>query len=94
MKKTTISKFTWFLAIGTGLVLIFLVIQLAIFSVETKQTCRDTYNKSLQLFEQGKYTEGFNKLREIPNYENYSGVSELLEKYNICPTCGSILSED
>lgn len=93
MKKATSSKFTWFLAIGIELVLIFLIIQLAIFSVEIKQTCRDTYNKSLQLFEQGKYTEGFNKLKEIPNYENYDGVDELLEKYNICPTCGSIRSE-
>ena len=93
MKKATISKFTWLLAIGTELVLIFLIIQLAIFSVETKQTCRDTYNKSLQLIEKGKYTEGFNKLKEIPNYENYSGVAELLEKYNICPTCWSIRSE-
>lgn len=94
MRKDTISKFTLFLAIGTILVLIFLIIQIAIFAVETKQTCRDTYNKSLQLFEQGKYTEGFNKLQEMPNYENYDGVDELLEKYNICPYCGSIGSGD
>ena len=94
MKKGTASKITRFLAIGTVIVSIILIVSFINFSVEIKRADKEIYSKSVELFEQGKYTEGFNKLHEIPNFENYAGVDELLEKYHICAYCGSIGSVD
>lgn len=58
---------------------------------------RSIYDQSVELFEDGKYEEAVECLRQIPDYMQYRGVPELLHKYDIdfvCPKCGHLLTKD
>lgn len=85
MKKVSIFP------IISGLIIAFVI---CFIILARRDFYEDIYQDSVTLFESGDYDAGFKKLNEIPNFQNYNGVDELLKKYNICPCCGKELEEE
>lgn len=57
-------------------------------ATDMRKSNEKIYNKATELLQEEKYDEAFKCFTDIPNYENYRDVKEILENNNICPYCG------
>ena len=90
MKYKNFRKIVYPISILIILLIIFTFIMSVVYS---RYEYIEAYDEGVSLLESGNYNEAFDQFKRIPNFENYHNVSELLNKYNICPRCGSILEE-
>lgn len=54
------------------------------------------YNEGVSLLYEGNHIKAIERFKDIPRYEDYRNISELLDEYYYqhCPYCGNIMEPE
>lgn len=84
-----IKKRNYFIMFGT--ISIILLIGFIKLIIDVRNQNMYLYNQGVTYLNTGEYKEAMKYFKEIQDYQNYMDVSDLLQKYNICPECGQVI---